>query len=318
MSVPVAVIGAGRFGTEHLRAFARLPRARVTAVVDPDLSRATAAAREFGAVPFPDVASLLATGPPAAASVAVPAAHRGTIVPDLVAAGVGVLVEKPIATGRRDAEALERATPGRPVLVGHLLRFAAPYLRMRRLAEQGALGELRASRTRASRHLDDFPGESLVRLTMIHDLDLVSWFVDDGAITGVRATATWRPDGRITSCRAEIDVADGPAVMVSGDWAGGAHDEEDVLVIRGATTTATMRLGARDGEIRSGGQTERLPGAAEVYAEALADELAHFLDCVERGTPSARLRVHDAVTAVALADAVERSLQEGGRHVPLG
>jgi Predicted dehydrogenases and related proteins len=51
----MAVIGAGGFGKNHLRVIHESPDAELVGVLDPDLSRASAAAEKFGCAVFGDM-----------------------------------------------------------------------------------------------------------------------------------------------------------------------------------------------------------------------------------------------------------------------
>lgn len=319
MTTRVAVVGAGRFGWEHLRTYADIPEVSIVAVVDADVDRARSTAREFGAAGFSSVEEMFASSPPDAVSVAVPAGRRASTVHDLIAQDVGVLIEKPIAPDMAEAERLRELATGRPVMVGHLVRFAEPYVQVaRHLHERcGRVDRILVSRTRAERHFTDFPDESLVRLTMIHDLDVVSWLTPRMAVESVSAQVRRRPDGRIEWCEASVRVADGPEVVVGGEWKGGVDDEIDVLEASGALGRASMRLDTTGSTWTTGDVSHSGASADRTYAQALRHELSHFLEAVRLREPSDRLRMEDAAGAVRLADAVERSIAAGGRSVSL-
>ncbi len=90
----VAVIGAGRFGREHLAVYDGLLDAELIGALDPDQARARFAAKTYDITAFPDLDALLAAAPDAV-SLVVPAAARGDLILRLVDAGIAVLIEKP-------------------------------------------------------------------------------------------------------------------------------------------------------------------------------------------------------------------------------
>jgi predicted dehydrogenase len=109
----VAVIGAGHMGRYHAQKFANCPGAELVAVVDPDPARAT----------ISDYRTIL--GRIDAAVIAVPTDQHYAVARDCLQAGLHVLIEKPIATTVREADALIRLAKRRRVVlqVGHVERF---------------------------------------------------------------------------------------------------------------------------------------------------------------------------------------------------
>lgn len=184
----IAVAGAGAFGRNHLRVYRELQQAglpvELTAVIDWDAAVAAKAAAEFGVLGFDSVAACLAGGAVDAASVCVPTVHHTRVAGELLAAGVDVLIEKPLAASLADADEILEASSrhGRIVQVGHLERFNP--------AVTAARGQLNRPMFFESHRLSVFTPRSLdvdvVLDLMIHDLDIVLSFVGS-AVREVRA-----------------------------------------------------------------------------------------------------------------------------------
>ena len=128
--ISVAVVGVGVFGRNHARVYQELEQqgepVRLVGVVDPDLDRADAVAREFGCRAFGSVEQMLTTHSEVrAASVAAPTVHHLEVARALMEAGIDVLIEKPLAASLAEANELVdlAATHKRVVQVGHLERF---------------------------------------------------------------------------------------------------------------------------------------------------------------------------------------------------
>src|SRR6201997_3849780 len=128
--ISVAVVGVGVFGRNHARVYKELEQqgepVRLLGVMDPDVNRADAVAREFGCKAFGSVKQLLTTHSEVqAASVAAPTVHHLAVASDLMKAGVDVLIEKPIAATLPEADHLVAlaVTHKRIAKVGHLERF---------------------------------------------------------------------------------------------------------------------------------------------------------------------------------------------------
>jgi predicted dehydrogenase len=170
------VVGAGAFGRNHLRVYRELEQASepvvLAAVVDRDSAVVAEAAAKFGVPGFETIeACLAAVGPLDAASVCVPTVHHASAAEPLLASGVDILVEKPLAASLADADRiLELARKyGRIVQAGHLERFNP--------AVTAAQQHLHSPMFFESHRLSVFTPRSLdvdvVLDLMIHDLDIV-------------------------------------------------------------------------------------------------------------------------------------------------
>jgi len=122
-----AVIGVGHFGRYHAQKYAAHPGVELVGVYDRDAARARAVADEVGTAVIAGLDGLVGTVD--AVSVAVTTAEHFAVARPLLAAGVHVLVEKPIATTLAEADGLiAAAREGKAVLqVGHLERFSPAY-----------------------------------------------------------------------------------------------------------------------------------------------------------------------------------------------
>jgi predicted dehydrogenase len=140
-----AMVGAGWWAhAAHLPALAADLSIELVAVCDPDASRASAAARDFGAPSaFTDVTAMLDAVEIDCAVVATPHTTHRPIVEALLRAGVDVLVEKPMTTTAEDAWALVELARerGRILSVGLTYQYAATASRVRDIVAND-IGEL--------------------------------------------------------------------------------------------------------------------------------------------------------------------------------
>jgi predicted dehydrogenase len=169
-----AVIGAGYLGRYHAQKYASMSECVLQAVVDADPEVAARVAAETGSRPVADYRELI--GQIDVASVVTPTPRHFEIAAALLAAGVHVLVEKPITTTVDEARqliALAREH-GRVLQVGHLERFnpailaAEPQLTAPRFIECHRLAPFRVRGTDVNVVLD----------LMIHDIDIIQSIVD--------------------------------------------------------------------------------------------------------------------------------------------
>lgn len=118
-------------GGIHAQVYAALPRARVAAIVDDDVARAQAKARELGFdVPVHrDIEAALAAEAVDAVDVCVPTLHHPRYIRSALRAGKHVFCEKPFAATAREADALAREAKqaGVTMQIGHCIRFWPEY-----------------------------------------------------------------------------------------------------------------------------------------------------------------------------------------------
>ena len=168
-----AVIGVGYLGRFHAQKYAQLPGSKLVAVVDANAEAAQKVGAELGAPALQDYRGILDQVD--AVSLAVPTPLHYSIGRELLARGVHVLIEKPIATTVAEAkELVALARANECVLqVGHLERFnpaivaAASRLKKARFVESHRLAPFKQRGADVSVVLD----------LMIHDIDLIQELV---------------------------------------------------------------------------------------------------------------------------------------------
>jgi predicted dehydrogenase len=176
----LVVVGAGVFGRNHLRVYRELERSgcavELAAVVDPDAGARARVEAEFGVRGFATIAECMAWARDAkrwigAASVCVPTVHHAGCARELMACGVDVLIEKPMAASLAEADEIVRAAreQGRLVQVGHLERFNPAVRAVRGLLNRPMFFEVHRLSVFTPRSLD----VDVVLDLMIHDLDIV-------------------------------------------------------------------------------------------------------------------------------------------------
>lgn len=160
----------------------------VLVLVDPDPRRAEALARKYGADEIAtDHRDVI--GKVDAAIIASPHSTHVPIGIDLVAAGIPILVEKPLGTSVEEIRALrDLAVPEQvPVAVNHTRRFVPAAREIRRLIHDGSLGEpLRADVAEGDRF--GWPaataamfgrrsgGQGVLLDVGVHVVDLMTWW----------------------------------------------------------------------------------------------------------------------------------------------
>lgn len=165
----VAVIGVGHLGKFHARIYRENPRAELVAVVDPNLERARELAGELGCLALESAAELPAELD--AVSIAVPTALHARVAIPLLERGIPCLIEKPLASDMREAQAILEAARrgGTHAAVGHVERFQPGLRKVREMQLSPRFIECHRLAPFSFRSLD----VGVVHDLMIHDLDLV-------------------------------------------------------------------------------------------------------------------------------------------------
>jgi predicted dehydrogenase len=186
--VRVAVVGAGAFGRNHLRVYRELEQAgypvELCAVIDRDADAMRAAVAKYNVPGFRTIEDCLAAGRLDAASVCAPTVAHAECARTLLAAGVDLLIEKPLAANLEDADEISGLARrlGRVVQVGHLERFNPAVRAVRELLNRPMFFEVHRLSVFTPRSLD----VDVVLDLMIHDLDIVLKLVGAGSGNGVR------------------------------------------------------------------------------------------------------------------------------------
>jgi len=207
----VAVVGAGAFGRNHARVYQQLTKEResirLAGIVDTDLARAEAVAKEFNCRPFGSIQQLISTHSEVqAASVAVPTVHHLAVSRQLMEAGIDVLVEKPIAPSLPDADQLIAIAKknDRIAQAGHLERFNPAVRATIPLITKPMFFEVHRLSVFTQRSLD----VDVVLDLMIHDLDAVLSFVNS-PVKEVRAAGLPILSNRVDIANARIEFGSG-------------------------------------------------------------------------------------------------------------
>jgi UDP-N-acetylglucosamine 3-dehydrogenase len=174
-----AVIGLGMIGRHHARLLQSAERVQFAGAVDPAGDRYRSVHDRH--LVFDSVQALLARAPLDFAVVAVPTDAHLPVAREVMAAGVSVLIEKPLAATVDEAREIVRLAETNSVhgAVGHVERFNMALREMRRRVVDGQLGRLFALSTIRS---GPFAGRvrdvGVIKDLATHDIDVVTWLSD--------------------------------------------------------------------------------------------------------------------------------------------
>ena len=313
-----AVIGLGMMGRAHVRVWNELVSGvELVAVADSDADALRETTEAHAVHGYPDAAALLAVETVDLVSVVVPTSNHLSTTLAALEAGAHVLVEKPIAATRGEAEQMIDAAhvAGRMLTVGHIERFNPAIRELRRRLAAGELGrifEIRATR------LGPFPARirdvGVVVDLAPHDLDVMRYLLGSDPVRLYAET-----EQRIHTDHEDLFVG----LLKFANGAVGVLDINWLTPTKQRTLTVTGERGmytadylaqqlifypnpASDGSVREGERVER-----EIERrEPLAIELDEFARAArDGGRPP--VDPHEAMVALLLAKAMVESARTG-------
>ncbi len=342
-AVRVGVVGTGIWGAAHVRAYSQHPSAELVAVCDLDEARARKVAAEWR-VPaaYTSVEEMLRHEKLDGVSVATPDNAHASVVCACAAAGVHVLVEKPLATTVAECEQMIEAAEkhGVHLMVDWHNRWNPPCYATWKAIRDGELGDVRYIYYRLSDtvyvplKMLPWASESNVLLFLgSHALDTTCWFMQKP----VQRVTCRRQRGVLTSLGIDtpdlyltvLDFEDGSIAVIENSWllpqSSPALIDHKIEVIgtRGVIylDPTHSRIMAKHTDLTPQGH----PHAAypdmlvmpEVHGRQVGfavESIYHFVDCL-RDSKTPLTSGQDGLLNTRLLLAAEQSADAGGAPV---
>ncbi|KAH7386337.1 hypothetical protein BKA64DRAFT_580820 [Cadophora sp. MPI-SDFR-AT-0126] len=217
--VNIIVIGGGLIGPRHASSILSNPSTHLLALIDP-APHGPETAASLSTHHFPSIALLLASSlpKPDAAIICTPNKTHVPIALELIAAGIHILVEKPISTSVPEGLELIAAArdKGIKVLAGHHRRFNPYLLAAKKALDEKSLGQVVAVQgtwclRKPIEYYDGIgewrrsgEGGGVVLINLVHEVDLLQYLL--GPITMVSAVETAKTRG--------FDAEEGAAIIL--------------------------------------------------------------------------------------------------------
>jgi predicted dehydrogenase len=220
VSLKTAVVGVGHLGRQHARIHADLSaegQCELVAVCDINAETARAVAEERKVAWMQNWQDLI--GKVNAVSLAVPTEAHCEIACGLLAAGMHVLVEKPISRTLEEADRMiAAANSGNAVLqVGHAERFNPAMIALRPHVQNPVYFEIHRVGSFTARSLDI----DVVLDLMIHDLDIVQWLVGENVeVTEIHAVGIPILTNKVDAANARLEFASGAVANITASRVG--------------------------------------------------------------------------------------------------
>jgi predicted dehydrogenase len=305
-----AVVGAGRLGAFHARKYAAIEGVRLTHVADIDPERARALAAELGAAAAGGHRELI--GKIDLASVAAPGVSHHAIASELMAAGIDVLVEKPMAATfdeARDLKEIARRT-GRILQVGHLERFNPVVVRLRSIVAAPRFVECHRLAPFTERGVD----VDVVLDLMVHDLDVIQCVTGVSGVTALEALGVAVLTDQIDVANARIRFANGLIANLNASRVAPRRERK----IRFFQPDAYISVDYEAHRIQIYRKSPPAPGAAFPTisaeqidlgdADPLRDEITAFVASVRSRTPPP-VTADDGLRVMELSERIRRAME---------
>lgn len=302
--IKVGVVGVGHLGRFHAQKYACLPEAQLVGVVDIDQGRSQQVAAETNSLPFAHHEELL--GKVNAVSIAVPTHAHYEVAKVFLAAGVDVLLEKPIAANLQQASELAELARDNGVIlqIGHLERF------------NGALQVLRGVLTTPifidAHRLSPYTGRGVdvdvVLDLMIHDIDIILSIVPD-AVSRVEGEGISLYPPLLDCAHASLWFAKGCVAQLVASRV--SHERvRQMLIFQDDASITIDYIGERLTICRRGRARVEVKEKL-CQGDPLEREIRSFLDCVRtRAKPICS--GEDGVRALEVAIRITETIRQRG------
>lgn len=328
----VGIIGAGIMGRSHAASLKSDRRTRLVGVASLPVASAEALAAQYDAPFFcEDYRELLARPDIDLVTIATPDHLHHDICAAAAAAGKHFMVEKPLTTSLKEADALIAAVEasGVKAMTCFNHRWIPAYARAHAEIEAGNIGRpvlayaRKNDRIYVPTEMLDWAGSTTPAWFLsCHDIDLVTWFMGARA-EEVYATAVWgvlsargieTPD----AIQAQVRFEGGRVATFEACWIyPNSYPSMTDSFIEVVGETGMMHL-KRDSEqvelaTESGFEYPRTSIGAMIHGEqrgAVSDALHHMVTCVLEDR-AALVTLESSRHVTAILDALHRSLQSG-------
>ena len=278
MPLNVAVVGVGYLGKHHARIYSTLEDVNLVAIVDTDHAAAEKAASEYGGRAVSDFRQVLDDVD--ALSIVTPTSLHYDVSLECLKAGKHLLIEKPITTTVKEADALIAAADanGCIVQVGHLERYNPAVMAVRGMVD--APGFIESERMAPFQ-----PRGTDVDVTldlMIHDIDIVMSLLEGREITDIRVVGMKVLTEKIDLARAWLEFEGGAKALITASRIASEKKrsmdilQKDSIIHVDYMNMTIKRSFKHEGEMKY--------ESVELEShEPLKEEIADFVRCVRDG-----------------------------------
>jgi UDP-N-acetylglucosamine 3-dehydrogenase len=305
--VRFGVIGTGFWGRNHARVLSELSETRLVAVCDLDQARGQSIAKRYEAEWYSKDEDLLRRKDIDVVCICTPTTSHAAIALKAAENRKHLLIEKPIADNVDDAKKIVDTckTLGLKTMTGFIERFNPGTRRLKKLIEEGVLGDVvLAFARRVNRWPERIGDVGIVKDSAIHDLDLMRYLFEEEPISVYARAGSI---GHKFEDYAEVmmrfsGIRSG---FVEANWL--TPHKVRTLTVTGREAIAEMDFITQQIVVES---VSEIVTKKQQWAEPLKLELEHFASCIRDGR-SPDVTAEDGLRALEICDAVLYSAENG-------
>jgi predicted dehydrogenase len=277
--IKIGVVGIGHLGNYHLQKYSKLDNCEIVAVADTQIERTRKVAEIYRCAAFSDHRDML--GLVEAVSIAVPTGEHHRVARDFLAAGIDVLIEKPICSTLEEAdELLELVREKRLILqVGFVERFNPAIMALENVIEKPMFIESHRLHPFFERGTD----VDVILDLMIHDLDIILKFVNS-PLTSVEAVGIPVLSSKIDISNVRLSFASGCVANITAS----RISAKTMQKIRFFSSEGYHSADCQKREILSLGKRKNDAGGVEIFSnnvevgshDPLEEEIRSYLNAV--------------------------------------
>lgn len=326
--IAVGVIGLG-LGRHHVASYAESSDVARLVVCDADGAQVAAIRQEFPkiAAGYTSLSTLLDSEQLDAVSIVTPDHLHRPHAEQCLAAGCHVLLTKPLATNLDDGRAIVSAAQaaGKHLMVAHERRFRSRIRAVKRLLQEGSLGDIVHLRIDAiqdkRRQFERSPwyasaeaGRSALVGSGIHEVDLLRYLIDTPIVSvsaySNRLGTLEFPKDKTTAAIYQFEGGTIGQVTVTYEahWPGRGKQIDDHFRLIGSQGIIVGNQVAKDGQA----DWESLPEDASEIVTGSHGCVTAFLDTLLHDAAIA-VTGQDAFDSLAAAAAADESAANGGK-----
>ena len=339
--VNVAVVGLGFMGVTHLKSYQKIKAAKIIAVCDSvrepvngiipgvsgNITGSDALDLGRNLKVYQQLDDLLANPDVDLVDLCVPTPMHVPLAIAALKAGKHVVCEKPLA--RTTAQARQIVNAARTakgfLMPAMCMRFWPEWTWLKDAVTDGRYGKVLAARFRRVSETPGWSRDSYFNGAMsggalldlhIHDTDFVQFLF--GRPTSVFSSGISRFSGAIDHVVTQYQVANGAVVSAEGTWlmtAGQGFKMCYTVNFEKATADFDLARGADALQLFEDGKKPRV--IRSKGPDGYTGELRHMIDSIQAGTAPTIVTPEDALSAVQICEAEEKSIRLG-RPVKIG
>ncbi len=313
--IRAGVVGVGYLGRFHAEKYAAMANVELVGVADVNRDRANEVAGNLGVKAFYDPADLFKKVD--AVSIAVPTPFHYEIGKAFLEQGVDVLVEKPFTETLAQADELIAMADAKGLVlqVGHLERFNPALTAISHLVHHPLFIESNRLSIYQKRGTD----VSVVLDLMIHDIDLISYFVKSN-ISYSHAMGARVVSDNIDIANVHLEFENGAVAHVSASRISSKNERKIRMFQRDGyfsvdfANRSIIHIWPSNEESNCPIPGMRMEEHRFTQGDALADEIQSFMQAVAtRGTPEVSGRMGREALRIALN--ITRQIRESSSRI---